>query len=107
MSNGNREILIKRFDIKHTNSNKKHVLHVMTEAFGYGGHTRLVSAWIKNTFDTAINSVITTVQQFPIPDDLASQYQHPEANIGHWLHFHQILLLDRFCYVNLAEIGQM
>ena len=44
----------------------------MTEAFEFGGHTRLVSAWIKNTFDTAINSVITTVQQAPLPDDLAS-----------------------------------
>ncbi len=61
-----------KIHIKHTNTNKKHVLHVMTEAFGYGGHTRLVSAWIKNTFDTAVNSVVTTVQQDPLPDDLAS-----------------------------------
>jgi hypothetical protein len=58
--------------VKHTNSNKKHVLHVMTEGFGYGGHTRLVSAWIKNTFDTAVNSVVTTIQKDPLPDDLAA-----------------------------------
>jgi glycosyltransferase involved in cell wall biosynthesis len=61
-----------KIHIKHTNTNKKHVLHVMTEGFGSGGHTRVVSAWIKNTLDTAINSVVTTVQLGPLPDDLAS-----------------------------------
>lgn len=62
----------KKVQIKYTNTKKKHVLHVMTEAFEFGGHTRLVSAWIKNTSDTTINSVISTVQQTPLPGDLAS-----------------------------------
>jgi hypothetical protein len=57
---------------KHTDTNKKHVLHVMTAGFGSGGHTRLVSAWIKNTCVIAVNSVVTTVQQGPLPVDLAS-----------------------------------
>ena len=65
-------VIDQKIHFKHTNTNKKHVLHVMTEAFGYGGHTSLVSEWIKNTLDTAINSVVTTVQQEPLPSDLAS-----------------------------------
>lgn len=61
-----------RIFIKPAKTNKKHVLHVMTEGFGYGGHTRLVSAWIKNTSGIAVNSVVTTVQQEPLPGDLTS-----------------------------------
>jgi hypothetical protein len=61
-----------KIHIKHTNTDKKHVLHVMTAGFGSGGHTRLVSAWIKNTCDTAVNSVVTTDQMDPLPIDLVS-----------------------------------
>lgn len=61
-----------KLHIMHTNTNKKHVLHVMTEAYRTGGHTGVVSAWIKNTLDITINSVVTTAQQDPFPNDLAS-----------------------------------
>jgi hypothetical protein len=53
-------------------TNKKNILHVMSEGFVYGGHTSLVSAWIKNTLDTAVSSVVTTVQKDPLPHNLAS-----------------------------------
>jgi hypothetical protein len=61
-----------KLQIRHGEINKKHVLHVLTTGFGSGGHTRLVSAWIKNTSDIHINSVITTDQLDPLPIDLAS-----------------------------------
>jgi hypothetical protein len=61
-----------KIPIKPTGKNKKHVLHVMTAGFGSGGHTRLVSAWIKNTCDIEISCVITTDQLDPLPIDLVS-----------------------------------
>jgi glycosyltransferase involved in cell wall biosynthesis len=70
----------KKICTENTMASKKRVLHVMTEGFGYGGHTRLVSAWIKNTAETTINSVVTTAQQAPLPDDLASSI----AESGGW-----------------------
>lgn len=59
-----------KVNIKRANTNKRNILHVMTQGFGYGGHTRLVSAWIRNTFQTAVSSVVTTSQQYPLPRDL-------------------------------------
>ena len=49
-----------KMNITRANTNKRNILHVMTQGFGYGGHTRLVSAWIRNTFQTAVSSVVTT-----------------------------------------------
>jgi hypothetical protein len=67
-----RDIYQKIPSARATKTNKKHILHVLTEGFGYGGHTRLVTAWIKNTSSTCASSVVTTSQQVPLPDDLAS-----------------------------------
>lgn len=58
--------------LQHTSSDKKNVLHVMTEAYEVGGHTRLVSEWIRNTSDEAVHGVVTTAQQGPLPKDLSS-----------------------------------
>jgi hypothetical protein len=51
---------------------KMHVLHVMTEAYRTGGHTRAVEGWIRNTADIAVHSLLTTTQQSPLPEGLAS-----------------------------------
>ena len=61
-----------RIHIRQPDTNKKRVLHVMTEAYGAGGHTRVVSGWIRNTSETAVHSVVTTAQQGPLPNDIAS-----------------------------------
>ena len=42
----------------------------MTEALSTGGHTRVVSEWVKNTSESAIHGVVITAQQQPIPKDL-------------------------------------
>jgi hypothetical protein len=73
--------IVQKIQIERSDTKKKHVLHVMTEGFEYGGHTRLVSAWIKNTLDTTVNSVVMTVQQNPLPEDLASSIA---ASGGKW-----------------------
>jgi hypothetical protein len=52
-------------------SQRKKVLHVMTEALSFGGHTRVVTEWIKNTSDNCVHGVVTTSQQKSIPQDLA------------------------------------
>jgi hypothetical protein len=68
--------------------NKIHVLHVLTEAYEVGGHTRVVMEWIRNTLDIAVNSIVTTSQseQFQFPRDLISLV---EAS-GGW----QVSLID-------------
>ncbi len=95
--------LDQKIHFKRARTNKKHVLHVMTEGFEYGGHTRLVSAWIKNTLDTTINSVLMTVQQGSLPDDLASSIV---ASGGTWQSlapFSQNLLTRSFLLRQLSR----
>jgi len=48
-----------------------HVVHVLSQAYAAGGHTRLVWRWIENDA-TRINSVVLTGQQgIPVPQQLA------------------------------------
>ncbi|ASD23148.1 hypothetical protein B7495_14390 [Cryobacterium sp. LW097] len=50
---------------------KGHVVHVLSQAYSAGGHTRLVWRWIEND-TTRINSVVLTGQQgIPVPHQLA------------------------------------
>jgi len=53
-------------------SSKKHVLHVITSYRGLGGHTLFVAAWIKNTLDTAVHSIVFTAQEGLLPPALES-----------------------------------
>ncbi len=47
-----------------------HVVHVLSQAYSAGGHTRLVWRWIEND-DARINSVVLTGQQgIPVPHQL-------------------------------------
>lgn len=46
---------------------KKHILHVMTQAYPIGGHTRVVERWIKNTTPDYIHSLIITNQIAQLP----------------------------------------
>ena len=57
---------------KHKNAGKTHFLHVMTEAYKFGGHSLVVAGWIRNTSDTAVHSIVTTAQHSPLPDTLTS-----------------------------------
>ena len=41
----------------------KSFLHVMTEGYNFGGHTRVVERWIKNASQTQLHSVIFTGDQ--------------------------------------------
>ena len=50
---------IKNYDIEYK---PKSVLHVMTQCYEHGGHTRVVERWIDNTKDNYINSVILLKQ---------------------------------------------
>ncbi len=59
-------------NISLNSSGKKKVLHVLTEALVDGGHTRVVTEWIKNTSDTCISGLVTTDQKGPLPTDVAS-----------------------------------
>jgi hypothetical protein len=48
-----------------------HVVHVLSQAYAAGGHTRLVWRWIENDA-TRLNSVVLTGQQgVPVPQQLA------------------------------------
>lgn len=49
-----------------------HVVHVLSQAYAAGGHTRLVWRWIEND-STRINSVVLTGQQgIPVPHQLVA-----------------------------------
>lgn len=47
--------------IKDKNSKKRKVLHVLSEGYSTGGHTRLAKNWIKSDADS-IHSLVTTWQ---------------------------------------------
>lgn len=51
---------------------KTRFLHVMTESYKSGGHTLVVAGWIRNTCDIAVHSLVTTAQESPLPETLAS-----------------------------------
>lgn len=53
-------------------SKKTRVLHVITGCRGLGGHTLVVTGWIKNTFSTAVHSIVATTQIEPLPAELTS-----------------------------------
>jgi len=52
--------------------NKFHILHVISGCTEFGGHTLVVAAWIKNTLDTAVHSIVATAQKEPMPVALTS-----------------------------------
>ncbi len=92
-----------KMDIKRANTNKRHILHVMTQGFGYGGHTRLVSAWIRNTFQTAVSSVVTTAQHYPLPKDLIESIETSEGNYQSLAAFSSSLLSRSFLLRQLSR----
>jgi hypothetical protein len=57
---------------RHEHEDKTHVLHVMTQAYKTGGHSRVVAGWIRNTSDAAIHSLVTTAQRDQLPADIMS-----------------------------------
>lgn len=56
--------IAKQYDIANYNINykPKSVLHVMTQCYEHGGHTRVVERWIDNTKRNYINSVVLLKQ---------------------------------------------
>lgn len=51
---------------------KVHVLHVISGCKGLGGHTLVVTGWIRNTKETMVHSIVATTQQEPLPSSLTS-----------------------------------
>ena len=54
----------------HSGVSKPRILHVMTNAFGTGGHTRLVERLVVNTSEQYEHLLVTTAQRGPLPDRL-------------------------------------
>jgi hypothetical protein len=52
-------------------SSPKQILHVMTQAYPVGGHTRLVANWIEKDTTHKHSLVLTRQRQLPIPESLA------------------------------------
>ena len=50
-----------KYNLKEKGNEKRRVLHVISEGYSIGGHTRLVKSWIKSDSDS-IHSLITTWQ---------------------------------------------
>jgi hypothetical protein len=57
---------------KDKNSKKRNVLHVLSEGYSIGGHTRLVKNWMKSDTDS-IHSLITTWQMGSTPQWLLDE----------------------------------
>ncbi|MGO1043856.1 glycosyltransferase family protein [Clostridioides difficile] len=53
--------------LKKEDSKRRKVLHVLSEGYSIGGHTRLVKNWIESDKDS-IHSIITTWQSNTLPD---------------------------------------
>lgn len=53
-------------------SGKRRILHVMTQAYGVGGHTRIVANWVKYTSESCVHSLVTTTQKESLPTYLSS-----------------------------------
>jgi len=70
-----------------SNRSPRHVLHVLTEAVGVGGHTRFVWRWIQNDADRPHSVVLTRQGERQIPGPLK---ENAEATGGkfHCLDWH-------------------
>lgn len=66
--------------IKGRNSKKRKVLHVLSEGYSTGGHTRLAKNWIKSDPDS-IHSLVTTWQIKSTPQWLLDEIK----NSGGWI----------------------
>lgn len=55
--------------IKHTDEK---ILHVMTEAYGTGGHTRLAELFIKNISSKYKQDILLTRQTYELPNNISS-----------------------------------
>lgn len=51
----------------------KTVVHVLTQAYQVGGHTRLCQLWIGNDTGDHVHHVILTSQEGEVPDDLVNE----------------------------------
>ena len=49
-----------KVDIKNINYTKNSFLHVMTQGYQTGGHTRVIERWIENAQNDQIHSVVLT-----------------------------------------------
>lgn len=49
---------------------KNHVIHVVTQAYELGGHTRLIARWIENDAERTHSLVLTGQQGLPVPSGL-------------------------------------
>ncbi len=54
------------------NHDKTRFLHVLTEAYESGGHSRFITRWIRNTSENSIHSLITTSGNGILPVSLSS-----------------------------------
>lgn len=61
------ELMIKKYS-----TSKRKILHVMSEGFKIGGHTRLVKNWIKKDKES-VSSLITTWQMDTLPENLIEE----------------------------------
>ena len=70
-------------NVKINNSfNPNTFLHVLTKAFVFGGHTRVVEKWIEQAPDSQIHSVICLNQQeFEIPDRLKKAVEDKKGKL--------------------------
>lgn len=51
---------------------KLNVLHVISGCRGLGGHTLVITGWIKNTSKESVHNIVATSQYEPLPDELTS-----------------------------------
>lgn len=63
---------IEKYVIKERSSNKRKVLHVLSEGYSTGGHTRLAKNWIKSDTNS-IHSLVTTWQIGSAPQWLLNE----------------------------------
>lgn len=66
--------------IKDKNNHERKVLHVLSEGYATGGHTRLAKNWIKSDTDS-IHSLVTTWQMWSTPQWLLDEIK----NSGGWI----------------------
>ena len=69
----------RKISVPSANKDKRRVLHVMSQVYSGGGHTRVVVNWIRNTRETSVHGLITTAQAEPLPEDLASVIEESEG----------------------------
>ncbi|MCW4000981.1 MAG: glycosyltransferase [Candidatus Bathyarchaeota archaeon] len=90
-------------------SGKMRFLHVLTEGYSSGGHSKYVARWIRNTFDGCVHSLVTTAQVNPLPGELeeavaqSGGYYCSLGELTPWLP-EQALLLRLFAQ-NWADVS--